>query len=69
MFFRIAAVVIGILGIPSLCWQIHAAWPPGQLQMTFFSLQTLVIGVFLAYGFGIGYTKSDGPTITFHIRR
>ncbi len=54
-FLQATALVIGLLGIPSLVWQICGAWPPGELQLQFFGLQAIVIGVFVAYGLGWAY--------------
>ena len=54
-FFQATALVIGLLAIPSLVWQICGAWPPGGLQLEFFGLQAIVIGVFVLYGLGLAY--------------
>lgn len=60
-FFQTAALVIGLLGIPSLVLQFCKAWPPGELQLQFFGLQAVVIGVFVVYGLGLGYYAPSVP--------
>ena len=60
-FFQTAALVIGLLGIPSLVWQFCKAWPPGGLQLQFFGLQAVVIGVFVMYGLGLAYHAPSVP--------
>ena len=51
---RAAALILGVLGIPSLIWQVSSAWPPGQLASYFFLGQAAVLYAFLSFGLGIG---------------
>ncbi len=59
-WFRRIALVIGLLGIPSVVSQVVRGWPPGGLQLQFLGLQAIVVGVFVAYGLGLAFrTSSD----------
>ena len=53
--FRSAALVIGLLGIPSVVLQIVQAWPPGELQLKWFGVQLILTVVFVLYGLGLAY--------------
>ena len=53
-FFRIAALILGVLIVPSLVWQIWGAWPLDQLELYFFGGQALILYIFLSFGLGIG---------------
>lgn len=55
LMFRRAALVLGILGIPSLAWQVRNVWPLDPLELYFYGLQALMLWVFLSYGSGLGY--------------
>ena len=52
--FRIAATIIGMLGIPSLIFQMINGL---QVPMQFFALECIVIVVFIAYGLGLAYPR------------
>lgn len=53
------ALVIGLLGIPSVVSQVLRAWPPGGLQLQFLGVQAIVVGVFVIYGLGLAFGSSS----------
>ncbi|AGA28347.1 hypothetical protein [Singulisphaera acidiphila] len=57
-FFRATALLIGVLGIPSLIWQVWQTWDIGgamtQLKLYFFAGQVVVLSIFVSFGLGIG---------------
>jgi len=59
-FFRGAALVLGVLGIPSLIFQVYRQWPPSELGLEFYGLQALVLLVFITYGTGFAYRPIEG---------
>lgn len=59
-FFRGAALVVGILGVPSLAFQVYRQWPTSELGLEFYGLQALVLLVFIAYGLGLAYQPTRG---------
>ena len=56
--FRTCAVVLGVLGIPSLALQIVKSWPPGHFELQFFGLQAAVLGAFLIYGLSVAWPRT-----------
>jgi hypothetical protein len=58
--FRSIALVIGLLGLPSIVFQVVQQWPPALFQLQFFGLQAVVMGAFIAYG--LGYLSSQDRT-------
>jgi hypothetical protein len=61
--FRFAALLLGLLGIPSLIWQIHSAWPLDQLRLYYFGVQAVVLYIFLSFGLGLGPLATGHPLV------
>ena len=64
--FRSAALILGLLGIPSLGLQVWKAWPAGQDQWSFFGVQAAVLFAFVMYGLGLAYqtpVKTGGTPV------
>jgi hypothetical protein len=61
--FRLAALFLGVFGIPSLIWQIHSAWPLDQLRLYYYGLQAVVLYAFLSFGLGIGPMTPRDPHV------
>ena len=55
MRFGPPSLVLGLLGIPSLCLQVWKGWPPSLNDLRWFGLQAVLLFVFVAYGLGIAY--------------
>ena len=52
--FRLAALVLGVLGTLSLVIQVWRGWPPSELAWLFFGVQAAVLFAFLSFGLGCG---------------
>jgi hypothetical protein len=59
-FFRMSALVLGLLVVPSVSWQIYQAWPLDWMEINFFAIQALIGLVFLSYGLRNGPIVSHG---------
>ena len=60
-WFRLAAIILGLLGILSLVVQVGRDWPPNEAQLSFFILQAAVLFAFLSYGLSIGPLATPRP--------
>jgi hypothetical protein len=52
--FRVAALIVGILGVPSLIWQVSRAWPLDRFELKYFGGQAVILFIFLSFGSGLG---------------